>query len=65
MKPEEYRSKTTEELNKMLKELKMDLATSYGSHDTTKVRPDHRKNFRKEIAVILTILREREDEDKK
>ena len=65
MKPQEYRSKTNEELEKDLKELKMNMAISYGHHDTTKVRPEHRMNFRKEIAKIKTILRTREIEEEK
>jgi len=62
VKPKEYRSKTTEELNKMIKDINLDMATSYGSHDVKKVRPEHRKNFRKEIARIRTILSEREND---
>ena len=60
MKTQEYRSKTTEELNKMIKQIKMDMAISYGSHDVKKVRPEHRRNFRKAIARIKTILKEKE-----
>jgi len=62
VKPEEYRSKTIEELKQMIEDINLDIATSYGSHDVKKVRPEHRKNFRKEIARIKTILQERRDD---
>ena len=62
MKPEEYRSKTTEELEQIIKDLKFNITNSYGHHETTKVRPEHRKNFKKEIAKIKTIIRERKKE---
>ena len=64
MKPEEYRSKTTEELEKLIKDLKLDMAISYGHHETSKVRAEHRNNFRKEIARIMTIIQEKEAKKK-
>ena len=60
MKPQEYREMSEAELKKKIKELDFNIARSYGQIEKTKIRPQHRKNFRREKALILTILREKE-----
>jgi len=63
VKPQEYREMSEAELKKKIKELDFNIARSYGQIEKTKIRPQHRKNFRKEKAKILTILREKEGEN--
>ncbi len=64
MKINENSSKSTKELKELIKELNFSITKSYGNMETNKVRPEHRKNFRKEIAKIKTILNERKKEEK-
>ena len=47
-------------LKEKIKEIDFNMTKSYGNMETSKVRPEHRKNFRREKALILTILREKE-----
>jgi ribosomal protein L29 len=58
MKISELRKLSEEELIKKKKELEMEIAGSYG---TTKpiIKPEQRRNRRRIIAQILTILNER------
>ena len=60
MKPQEYRQMSEKELKEKIKEIDFNMAKSYGDHETTKIRVEYRKNFRREKALILTILREKE-----
>ena len=59
-KPQEYRQMSEKELKEKIKEIDFNMTKSYGNMETSKVRPEHRKNFRREKALILTILREKE-----
>ena len=56
---EEYRKFSDEELEKKLKILKMDIMKTSGMVEKTKLKPQNRRNFRKHIAKIKTILNER------
>lgn len=59
MKPEEYRKMSVKELEKELKNLGLKLIRCHGNLEKTKIRKDHQKNYKKEIARIKTILKER------
>ena len=61
MKATELRSKTSEELEAMLKDLKSELFTLRFQHAINQLdNPMRLKAVRKEIATVKTIIRERE-----
>lgn len=55
----DYTKLSERELEEKLKELKYNMAISYGNFEVIKVKKDHRKNIRREIARIKTELNNR------
>jgi large subunit ribosomal protein L29 len=61
MKTQEFRDMTTEELQAKLKSLKSELFNLRFSHATGQLANPHELNItKKDIAKVLTILKERE-----
>ncbi len=66
MKSKEFRDMTNDELNNKLKELKTEHFNLRFSHATGQLsNPMMLNNVKKDIARVLTILRERELKEKK
>lgn len=66
MKSKEFRDMTNDELNSKLKELKTEHFNLRFSHATGQLsNPMMLNNVKKDIARVLTILRERELKEKK
>ncbi|MBQ9785928.1 MAG: 50S ribosomal protein L29 [Clostridia bacterium] len=66
MKNKDFRDMTTEELNAKLKELKSEHFNLRFSHATGQLaNPMMLNSIKKDIARVLTILREREIKEKK
>ena len=66
MKSKEFRDMTNDELNTKLKELKTEHFNLRFSHATGQLsNPMQLNNVKKDIARVLTVLRERELKEKK
>ena len=66
MKSKEFRDMTNDELNSKLKELKTEHFNLRFSHATGQLsNPMQLNNVKKDIARVLTVLRERELKEKK
>lgn len=62
MKTKDYRKLSIKKLESKLKELDRDIIRTYGMVEKTKLKPQHRKKFKREIAKIKTIISEKEKE---